>query len=38
MATLYFGLIAFLVFGMRASYVETGPALTAAPTRSQAHW
>jgi Zn-dependent protease len=38
MATLYFGLIAFLVFGMQASYVETGPALTDAPTGSQAHW
>jgi hypothetical protein len=38
MATLYFGLIAFLVLGMRASYVETGPVLTAAPTGSQARW
>ncbi len=38
MATLYFGLIAFLVVGMRASQVDTGSMLTAAPTRSPAHW
>jgi len=38
MATLYFGLIAFLVIGMQASHVEPGPTLTAAPTHSPAHW